>query len=124
MRPPLPLSPVCWRQGPTPTVKVKIMSNYETVKIQKFMTKVKNGQIREGFQGSVDSKVQYSVFQNAALNRETIKEWLKKDVYGTYLLLAEVLASQECLEAITEVFWKRYQEFHKAKQEQPELPLK
>lgn len=83
---------------------------------------VQNGKKVEEF--SAKQKVEYAVFQDKSLNRETIKEWLKKDIYGTYLLLSEVLASQECLEALTTVFYARYEAFQKEKAIAREIPLK
>lgn len=76
------------------------------------------------FNGSVDSKIQYAVFQDGKLQRETIKSWLEKDVRGTYLLLSEILSSPPVLDALTEVFYKRYKDFHAQKAQAPELPIK
>lgn len=67
------------------------------------------------FQGSVDAKIQYSVFQDGQLSRDTIKGWLSKDIRGVYLLLSELLTSPEALDALTEVFYKRYLSFHEQK---------
>lgn len=91
------------------------------------MQEKKNGKtvnMQTDANASVDSKLQYAVFNNAELKKDDIKGWLKKDVYGVYLLLSEVLASNEVLDALTEVFWKRYQDFHAQKVNEPELPLK
>lgn len=72
---------------------------------------------------SADEKLQYAVFQNGNLSRDQIKEWYKKDVAGIYVLIAEVLRSEEALDALVEVAWKRYQKYHAEKTAQPELPL-
>lgn len=64
---------------------------------------------------SVKEKVDYSVFSDAQISRDQIKDWLRKDIQGVYILLSEVLASAEVLEALTEVFWTRYVKFHEEK---------
>lgn len=77
--------------------------------------------------GSVEGighKVDYAVRENANLGKETIKEWLVKDIKGVYILLAEIINSKEAVDALVEVFWKRYQDMHAAKNAQPELNLK
>lgn len=66
---------------------------------------------------SVNQKVDYALFTDANLSRDTIKGWLKNDIRGMYLTLAEVLASNDCIEALTEVMYKRYTGIHKAKAE-------
>lgn len=70
---------------------------------------------------SPSEKVDFAVFTNARLERDNIKSWLKKDVHGVYLLLSEILSSNEVLEALTEVFWNRYLAFHEGKKSAPEI---
>lgn len=76
------------------------------------------------FEGTVDSKMQYAVFKDQNLDRETIKNWLIKDIRGTYITMSELLSSRECIEALTDVFYKRYVDFHAKQQANPELDLK
>lgn len=76
---------------------------------------------------SVSSQIDYAVFSNANLTKDQIKGWLQADIRGVYLLLAEMLGSVEVLDALSEVFFKRYVKFHEEKKEaqkQQELDLK
>lgn len=67
------------------------------------------------------TSIKEAIEQNAfagdlTMTRDQIKAGLKKDVYGVYVVLAEMLASNEVLEAITEVFWKRLLELREQKE--------
>lgn len=42
------------------------------------------------------------------ITRDQIKEWLVRDIKGVYVLLAEIINTDECQEALVEVFWQRY----------------
>lgn len=90
----------------------------------KVMSKKKkeNGKMAEGF--STSEKVDFTVFKDGTLSRETIRSWLSTDIRGVYMILAEVLAAEEVLDALTDVFYKRYKKLHEAKMAQTELPLK
>lgn len=68
-------------------------------------------------------KVDYAIKENAELSKEQIREWLMKDMKGAYIVLAEIINSQECYDALVEVMWNRYLRMHKEKQIAPELPL-
>lgn len=70
---------------------------------------------------SIDQRIQFNVLQNADLSRETIKQWLEKDIKGVYILLADILQSSEIMDAIVNVFYKRYQELHDSAKVSPEL---
>lgn len=59
--------------------------------------------------------VDYAVFKNANISRDELQKWIARDITGAYMTLAEILRNQEVLDAITEVYWKRYQAFHAAK---------
>lgn len=71
----------------------------------------------------IGHKVEYAVKENANLGKDQIREWLVKDIRGSYLLILEVLNSEESINALVEIFWKRYKKLHDAKQSQPELPI-
>lgn len=58
-------------------------------------------------------KIDYEVFKNGSISKETIKEWLKKDIQGVYVLLSEMLYSPEVIDALVEVFYQRYLKMHK-----------
>lgn len=66
-------------------------------------------------------KVEYAVKENAEITKEMLAGWLKKDVQGAFITLQEILASKECMDALTEVFWTKYKRMHEAKQSQPEI---
>lgn len=72
----------------------------------------------------IGHKVDYAVKENANIGKEQIREWLVKDIRGSYLLILEVLNSEESIDALVEIFWKRYRRLHDQKNAQPELPLK
>lgn len=71
----------------------------------------------------VKAKIDYAVFADASLSRDQIKEWLKKDIQGVYVLLSEMLYSEEVIDSLVNVFYKRYEAHHAAKAAEPELPL-
>lgn len=72
-------------------------------------------------------KISYAVLSNGTLTREQISEWIKKDLSGVYICIAEILNSPEIHEAFVEVMWQRYIRLQKGKEVtdalQPELPL-
>lgn len=80
------------------------------------------GQVYDPLHGrSVNQKIDYALFADADITRDRIKGWLKNDLRGVYLVIAEILASNDCVEALTDVMYKRYSDLHKAKAEQTEL---
>lgn len=86
--------------------------------------RTKNGKGNSG--PSIESageKINAAVLVDADIAKETIREWLVKDMRGSLITLNEVLNSKECIDALLEIFWKRYSDLHKAKVEQPELNL-
>lgn len=64
---------------------------------------------------SPDQAIQYAVQKDADLSKEQIREMLYKDLQGVYLVLADVLRSKECVDALTDVYYKRYTELHMSK---------
>lgn len=65
----------------------------------------------------VGHKVDYAVKSDASISRDQIREWLVKDMRGVYLLLSELLNSPQCVDALTDIFYARYQDMHKSKSE-------
>lgn len=59
----------------------------------------------------IGHKVDQAAKENVSISRDMIREWLKKDIGGVYVLLAEMLNSSEVIDAVTDVFWSRYQRF-------------
>lgn len=58
---------------------------------------------------SINEKVQYSVFRDNTLTKDTIKQWLRKDIQGVAVLVNEILHTEEVLNAIVDVFYARYE---------------
>lgn len=79
---------------------------------------------------SIKSRIDKTAMRGLSLDltREEIKADLQRDIRGVYVLLAEMLNTDEVLNAITDVFYERYVRL-KAKavsdlEAAPELPLK
>lgn len=72
---------------------------------------------------TVQEKIDYQVFSNKNLSREQLRAWFVKDIKGVYVLLSELLDTTEAIDALTDVYYKRYKDFHEAQQNQTELPL-
>lgn len=70
------------------------------------------------FVGSVKAKSDYAVFNNADIPKEQIKEWLVKDIKGVFILLSDLIQTPEAIDALTEVFYKRYCDLHKSSVQQ------
>lgn len=71
-----------------------------------------------------DEKMRLSASAGKELTREQIKEWLKKDMDAIYILLAEILRDDACLDALSQVFYVRHQAYRKQlllKDENPEV---
>lgn len=89
--------------------------------MSKIEEKLKTG---NGQKMSAKEKLEFAVFHDADISKDQISTWLQNDIRGVYLLLSEVLASRECLDALVDVFYKRYLKFHEDKKNNPELDLK
>lgn len=61
-------------------------------------------------------KIDYMVMKDKTLTRDQIKEWLQKDIQGVYILLSEILRTNEVLDAMVNVFYERYQHQQKLNQ--------
>lgn len=53
-------------------------------------------------------KIDKAAIFEKTITRDQVKEWLTRDIKGVYVLLAEIINSDECQEALVEVFWQRY----------------
>lgn len=84
---------------------------------------MKEKKVKEEKVLSIKEKVDYAVFKNAHINRDQIKDWLKRDIQGVYVLLAEMLRSEDAIDALADVYFERYKKFHAEKARQPELEL-
>lgn len=71
----------------------------------------------EQLNATMDQKIQYNVLHEQNLNRDTIKEWLSRDIKGIYIILADILRQDEILEKLTDVYYDRYKAFHAQKKE-------
>lgn len=72
----------------------------------------------------VTELVDHAILKDANLSRDTVKAWLKRDISGCYILLTEVLRSEEVLEALTSIFYAKYKTYQEQKMKEPELPFK
>lgn len=70
---------------------------------------------------SAKQKMEIASVYDADLSKETLRDWMVKDIRGVHVLLSEVLGSEECISALTEVFYKRYLELQESKKAQPSL---
>jgi hypothetical protein len=57
----------------------------------------------------MQEKIDHQVVHNKELTRAIIAEWLRKDIEGIYVLLAEFLREPEIFEKLLDVYWKRYE---------------
>lgn len=57
---------------------------------------------------------QQAAFAGVKLSREEIFDLVKRDMRGIHVLLSEILASDVCINALTDVFYKRHVELHSA----------
>lgn len=72
---------------------------------------------------SPGEKLQVAAQRDQFVSFETVKSHLQRDVGDMYILLAEIMSSDEIITAIANVIYKRYQDIMKAKEAQPELDL-
>lgn len=77
--------------------------------------KEKSGSVNTEAPDGVKGKLDSALFHDADIAKAQVREWLVKDMRGVYILIAEVLASEECVDALTEIFYGRYQKLHKDK---------
>lgn len=68
-------------------------------------------------------KIDRSVLQDVTIERAQIAKWLERDIKSCYVLIMDILATDECMEALTEVFWQRYLEFHNRAKNEPGIPF-
>lgn len=71
----------------------------------------------------VTEVIDHAILKDKTLSRDTVKSWLKRDVQGIYILLSEILRSEEVMDAITKVFYSKYEEHHAKQSKEPELPF-
>lgn len=70
---------------------------------------------------SIDQKVQRDAVDGRVPNREEIRQWIARDMKGAYVMLAEVLQSKECIEALTKVFFDRAVKYYEQQKREPEI---
>lgn len=61
-------------------------------------------------QASIKQVLSEGAFHGTNYSPDDIKNFLRRDIKGVYILLAEVLQSDEVIDALASVYYKRYQE--------------
>lgn len=67
------------------------------------------------------AKVDYAILNDATLTKEQVKEGLTKDIESVAVFISNLLRSKECLDALTETMWNRYQKYHEERKRNPGL---
>lgn len=57
---------------------------------------------------SPEQSLQSEAFAGRDVTREQIRDGLSRDLRGLFITLQEVLRSQECIEALTDVYYQRF----------------
>lgn len=58
------------------------------------------------------AKVDYAILNDSNLSKEQVKDGLQKDIESVAVFVSNLLRSKECMDALTEVMWQRYQKYH------------
>lgn len=72
-------------------------------------------------EASLNQGLQQAAAHGIPVSREVIKDLLTKDMKRVQILLFEILEADACVEALTDVMWKRYQAMMEAKKKAPDL---
>lgn len=80
-----------------------------------------NGTNRPNGKEAIGHKLARAAAQSQFITRESTRQYLEKDLSSIYVLLSEILASKEIIDAITDVIYNRYEAMRKAKEAQPDL---
>lgn len=67
------------------------------------------------------AKVDYAILNDAHLTKEQVKEGLTKDIESVAVFVSNLLRTKECLDALTEAMWNRYQKYHDDRKRNPQL---
>jgi len=68
----------------------------------------------------IDDKIQYAVRVNADLTKDQIREGIRGDLKAIVVTLLDIVEVPEVMNAITEIYWKRYSELHQKTYAKPE----
>lgn len=58
---------------------------------------------------SPEQSLQQEAFNGRVVTRQDIRDGLSRDLRGLFITLQEVLRSSECIDALTDVYYARYQ---------------
>ena len=64
-----------------------------------------------------------AAMESAELSLEQVRSYLVRDIKGIYVLLADILNSDEVTDALAQAIYQRYEKHMQAKKAAPELPL-
>lgn len=72
---------------------------------------------------TIGYKLSKAASQEQFVSRESVVQYLRQDVRSLYVLLSEILASEEIIDAIANVIYTRYEKIREAKESQQDLPF-
>lgn len=58
-------------------------------------------------EGGIGQAIDQAAKNGTPISKDQMREWLRKDIVGVHVLLVEILNTQQCIDALTEVFWER-----------------
>lgn len=67
--------------------------------------------------------IEKMAFVDGTMTREELAQQLTKECRTAVVFMSEVLSSPACMDALAEVYWKRYVALNEKKALTPELPL-
>ena len=67
--------------------------------------------------------IQQMAFNGQEVTEEMIREWFMRDLKGVYVILAEILQTKECIDALAKIYHGRYLQMVEGMKRQPELDL-
>lgn len=70
---------------------------------------------------TISTQLNKAAFKGQEVTKESVVEYLTKDISGVYLLMTEIMNSKEIIEAIAQVIFDRYEKTRKAKEAQLEI---
>lgn len=68
----------------------------------------------------MDQKIQESIFTDKMLDKESLKTLLLQDMRSCVIFMNEVLGIPEAVDALTDIYYKRYTAFYETKNQVPD----
>lgn len=57
----------------------------------------------------MEKEIEFSVLKDLTLTRDQIAAGVKADLHRVHVTITEMLRNEDCLNAVVEVFWQKYQ---------------